>query len=212
MGRDMTLDLTRHGILAASAASLVSTVALKATPAAAAASGHALLDKVLEAHGGLDAWKGGKQLDVGLTAKGPLFHLKHQPAGLKDVSLSIDPRSGSVAFSPFPAAGSRDFYTPQRAWIEDDTGKVVEERSDFFHRLHSQTPTDPWDPLDELAFAGEVTFEYLTLPYLLAEPDVKIEEIDPYTEYGTAWRRLRAIFPARIPDHSSEQIFYIDET
>lgn len=207
----MTIDLTRRGILAASAASLISTAALRVTRASAASSGDTLLDKVLQAHGGLDAWKSVKRLDVKFTAKGPLFHLKHQPAGLHDVTLRIDPHSPRVEISPFPKAGSRGVYTPLRAWIEDETGKIVGERADFFHRLHSQAPTDPWDTLDELAFAGEAIFEYPTLPYLLAEPDVKVEEIEPHTEYGTPWRRLRAIFPVRIPVHSAEQIFYFDE-
>ena len=207
----MTIDLTRRGILAASAASLISTAALRATSAPAASSGGALLDKVLQAHGGLDAWKSVKWLDVKLTAKGALFQLKHQPAGLQDVTLRVAPHSPRVEIWPFPKPGSRGGYTPQRIWIEDETGKIVGERTDFFHRLHSQAPTDPWDALDELAFAGEATWEYLTLPYLLAEPDVKVEEIEPHTEYGEPWRRLRAIFPARIPVHSAEQIFYFDE-
>jgi hypothetical protein len=47
---------------------------------------------------------------------------------------------------------------------------AVGEWTDSVHPLHSQAPTDPWDTLDELAFAGEAIFEYLTLPHLLAEP------------------------------------------
>jgi hypothetical protein len=207
----MTIDLTRRGILAAGAASLISTAASRVTPASAASSGDTLLGKVLQAHGGLDAWKSVKRLDVKLTANGPLFQLKHQPAGLHDVTLRIDPHSPRVEISPFPKAGSRGVYTPRHVWIEDETGKIVEERTDFLHRLRSQAPTDPWDTLDELAFAGEATFEYLTLPYLLAEPGVKVEEIESHTEYGMSWRRLRAIFPARIPVHGAEQIFYFDE-
>lgn len=67
--------------------------------------------------------------------------------------------------------------------------------------------------LDELCFIGYATFEYLTLPFLLAEPDVQGEEVDPHTEYGlTPWRGLRAIFPARIPTQSTVQTFYFDTT
>ena len=127
----MTIDLTRRGILAASAASLISTAALRATPAFAASSGDTLLNKVLQAHGGLDAWKNVKQLDVKLTAKGPLFQLKHQPAGLQDVTLRIDPHSPRVEISPFPKAGSRGIYTPERVWIEHESGKTVAERADW---------------------------------------------------------------------------------
>jgi hypothetical protein len=208
---DMTIDLTRRGLLAAGAASLISTPALKGTPAFAA-SGDALLDEVLQAHGGLETWKSVNWLDLKLTAKGPVFQFKGQSAGLRDVSMRIDPHATRVEVSPFPKAGSRGIFTPQRIWIEGEAGKVLEERTDFYQRLHSLPPATPWDTLDELAFVGEAVFEYLTLPYVLAEPDVKVEEIEPFTEYGTPWRRLRATFPARIPVHSAEQTFYFDDS
>ena len=135
----MTIDLTRRGILAASAASLISTAALRATAAPAASSGGALLDKVLQAHGGLDAWKSVKWLDVKLTAKGALFQLKHQPAGLQDVTLRVAPHSPRVEIWPFPKPGSRGGYTPQRIWIEDETGKIVM----LLHRGMSVIAHDP---------------------------------------------------------------------
>jgi hypothetical protein len=84
-----------------------------------------------------------------LLQRGPLFQLKHQPGGLQDVTLRIDPHSPRVEISPFPKAGCRGVYTPQRAWIDDEAGKMVGERADAFQRLHSQAATDPWDSLDE---------------------------------------------------------------
>jgi hypothetical protein len=93
---------------------------------------------VLQAHGGLDAWKSGKRLDVKFTAKGPLFQLKHQAAGLHDVTVRAGPHSPRVEITPFPKVGSRGGYTRQRVWIEDETGKIVGGRPDFFRHLHSQ--------------------------------------------------------------------------
>jgi hypothetical protein len=204
-------NLTRRGILTAGAASLILPAVLRAAPSNSTTDGSALLQKVLQAHGGLAAWRSAKQLEVKLSAKGPLFQLKKQPAGLKDVTLLIDPHSPRVEISPFPETGHRGVYTPERVWIEDETGKVLEERKDFFHRLHAQQPIDPWDTLDCLAFVGYANWEYITVPFVLAEPDVSIREIEPHMEYGKPWRRLRATFPDRIPVHSAEQTFYFDE-
>jgi hypothetical protein len=58
---------------------------LSVTPASAVSSDGTLLDNVLQAHGGLDAWRSVKRLDAKFSARGPLFQLKHQPAGLRDV-------------------------------------------------------------------------------------------------------------------------------
>jgi hypothetical protein len=68
----MTLDLTRREVLAASAASLLATAPWGTTQATATASNSTLLDSVLRAHGGLEAWKRVKQLNVKLNAKGPV--------------------------------------------------------------------------------------------------------------------------------------------
>ncbi|MBJ9679011.1 hypothetical protein [Burkholderia gladioli] len=212
----MTIDLTRRGILAAGAATLIAPVALPATPARAAtasASRSSLLDNVLQAHGGLAAWQTVKRIEAQIVAGGPVFQLKQSPVNLQNVTLRADPRAVSVEVSPYPKPGYRGIYTPQRVWIEDDNGRVVAQRSGVFQVLQSQAPTDPWDTLDELCFIGYATFEYLTLPFLLAEPDVQVQEVAPHTEYGsTPWRALRAVFPVRIPTHSTVQTFYFDDT
>jgi len=74
----MTTGLIRRGISAAGAATLISTGSLRVTPFSAVSSYGALLDNVLHAHGGLDAWRSVKRLDA-------QFQLKHQPVGLWDV-------------------------------------------------------------------------------------------------------------------------------
>jgi len=210
----MTIDLTRRGILAAGAASLIPTIAFHAGPAHAASSSRAsLLDSVLQAHGGVAAWKSVKRIEAQIIAGGPVFQLKQSPVSLQNVALRADPNAVSVEVSPYPKAGYRGVYTPQRVWIEDERGRVVAERTGVFQILQAQAPTDPWDTLDELCFIGYATFEYLTLPFLLAEPDVQVEEIAPHIEYGSSpWRGLRVIFPARIPTHSTVQTFYFDDT
>lgn len=210
----MTIDFTRRGILAAGAASLISPVALHSTLARAALSSRStLLDSVIQAHGGLALWKTVKRIEAQIIAGGPVFQLKQAPVNLQNVTLRADPKAVSVEVAPYPKAGYRGVYTPQRVWIEDEGGRVVAERTGVFQVLQAQAPTDPWDMLDELCFIGYATFEYLTLPFLLAEPDVQVEEVGPHTEYGsTPWHGLRAIFPARIPTHSTVQTFYFDET
>jgi hypothetical protein len=70
----------------------------------------------------------------------------------------------------------------------------------------------PWSDAQVAYFAGYTMWTYLTSPFILARPGVLTEEIDPWTENGQTWRRLRVTFPADIATHSTVQTFYIDGT
>jgi hypothetical protein len=170
-----------------------------------------LLQKVLDAHGGLETWRKVTSLDLSVSLKGGLFALKGYPDGMPNVVMHVDTRKPGLQISPYPGPGRRGHYTPERVWIEDIQGKVIEERADFHKRIHAQKPADPWDQLDRLGFVSYAMWEYLTVPFVLADPDVVVEEITPYREYGEPWRALRVVFPERIPTHSREQFFYFDE-
>ena len=67
------------------------------------------------------------------------------------------------------------------------------------------------DDLHLVFFCGFSIWNYLTTPFLLARPDVTVEELSPWTENDQTWRRLRAFFPPDIVTSSPEQIFYFDE-
>jgi hypothetical protein len=41
---------------------------------------------------------------------------------------------------------------------------------------------------------------------------VVAEEIEPWTERGESWRRLRVAFPPEIATHSTIQTFYFDDS
>ena len=67
------------------------------------------------------------------------------------------------------------------------------------------------DDLHLVFFCGFSIWNYLTTPFLLARPDVTVEELSPWKENDQTWRRLRALFPPDIVTSSPEQIFYFDE-
>ncbi len=60
-------------------------------------------------------------------------------------------------------------------------------------------------------FCGVAVWSYLTTPFLLARPDVLVEELPPWQENNELWRRLRARFPPHLVTNAPEQIFYFDE-
>lgn len=89
---------------------------------------------------------------------------------------------------------------------------IVEERNQPRAAFMGHTRETKWDQLHRLYFASYALWNYLAAPFLLAEPGVETTEIEPHIENGENWRRLHAKFPASIPTHSSEQIFYFDST
>ncbi|MGY3587591.1 hypothetical protein ACVIGB_003357 [Bradyrhizobium sp. USDA 4341] len=64
----------------------------------------------------------------------------------------------------------------------------------------------PWDRLHAGYFCSYVLWTYLSSPFLYTEEGFETEEIDPWTEDGETWRRLKITFPPSIASHSRVQI------
>ena len=143
-----------------------------------------LLDRVVEAHGGLERWHEVRYLDVRLTVSGGLFQIKGQPEGLHDVLMRIETQRPAVTFAPFGRPDCRGHFTPTRVWIEDREGRVVEERTDPRASFAGHVLTTPWDRLHLLYFAGYANWNYFTAPFLLTQSGVDIQEIGPHEENG----------------------------
>jgi hypothetical protein len=173
---------------------------------------NALLQQVLEAHGGLDRWKRLARVDATIVSGGGFFALKGilQDAEPRQMTAWLHEERSSVM--PFGAPDQRSMFTPDRIAVEKLDGTVLAERyvpKDSFagHQMHT-----PWDPLHRAYFNGEALWTYLTSPFLLAMDGVWVEEIAPWEEGDARWRVLRARFPGSIDTHSLSQDFYFDES
>jgi hypothetical protein len=169
-----------------------------------------LLDAVLEAHGGLDRWRGFERVEARIVSGGGFFALKGvvQDAEPRTMTAWLHEERSSVM--PYGAVGQRSMFTPGRIAVETLKGEVLAERlapRDSFagHQMHT-----PWDPLHRAYFNGEALWTYLTTPFLLAADGVVVEEVAPWAEGSETWRVLRAWFPGAIETHSQVQDFYFD--
>ncbi len=81
-----------------------------------------LLEKVLDAHGGLDNWRRVNAVDFRLTFRGAALAIKQQPmvCGMS-LSRSIH-AAGETLITPFPAPGSRGIFGDGRVTFETDAG------------------------------------------------------------------------------------------
>ncbi|WP_271896024.1 hypothetical protein [Candidatus Phyllobacterium onerii] len=169
---------------------------------------NSLLNEVLTAHGGLKRWNEFNSVEATIVTGGTLWGMKGlvQDPAPRRMTVSLHDVHASVR--PFGGPNQRTYFTPNRIAIETDDCNVVAERQDPRASFEGHGRTTPWDPLQRAYFNGYALWTYLTTPFLLNLPGVKLEEMRPWVEGDQVWRVLRATFPSHIPTHSTVQDFY----
>ena len=175
-----------------------------------------LLDLAVKGHGGLERWRQIQSLDVRLSLTGGLYKLKGFPEGVANVSMKVDTQRPAVTITPYAQPDGRGFFTPDRVWIEDGAGKVVQERHHPRDSFVGHVLQTPWDQLHRLYFTSYAMWNYLTTPFLFTQPGFECGELGAHQENGETWRTLRVKFPQDIPTHNNfqpggEQTFYFNE-
>ncbi len=170
-----------------------------------------LLETVIEAHGGIDRWNEIQEITAKIISSGALFILKGQADAADTSEAYVRAHSPYTERRPFKKVGQYSVFEPQKVAIKTDDGAVVAERERpraafAGHALHT-----PWDDLHLTYFRGYAIWEYLTTPFLFKMPGFQSEEIDEWKEEGETWRRLKVTFPASVPSHCTEQLFYFDQ-
>lgn len=160
----------------------------------------ALLERVIEAHGGRDAWHGRAGFEVALDVGGAAWpmRMRRAPGRLRGRVRTAEP---AVELVDFPEQGMVGIFEPDRVRIEAGA-KVVADRHDpraAFKRVRQHVR---WDDLDFLYFSGYALWNYLAFPFMLERAGIEVEE--------RPGRVLAARFPAEFPTHSPEQLFYLD--
>ena len=164
-----------------------------------------LLDLALQAHGGLERWSGVQSLDVHVSLTGGLYLIKGYPEGVPNVTMRIDARRPAVIISPYARPDHRGYFTPDRVWIEDRAGRVIDEREHPRDSFAGHVLETPWDQLHRLYFTSYAMWNYLTTPFLFTQPGFKQKENEPHQENDETWRCLHVRFPPDIPTHNNFQ-------
>lgn len=170
-----------------------------------------LLNLAVKAHGGFERWSEVQDLQAKVTLTGGLWQVKGRPNGLPGVVMRMDTKRPALSVTPFPKPGAVGHFTPDRVWIEDGDRKLVGELKNPRDSFAGHVLTTKWNELQELYFTGYAFWNYFTTPFLLTQPGVEIEELEPHKESGETWRRLRATFPHAIPTHCAQQTFYFND-
>src|ERR1700731_2715462 len=157
-----------------------------------------LLARIIDAHGGMDRWKGFEKVHATIVSGGGLFPLKNvtQDPNPRRMTVWLHEERSSVL--PYGAPDQRTMFAPDRIAIEKLDGTLVAERYAPKESLAGHQVPTPWDPLLRAYVNGEAMCTYLTTPFLLAMDGVQVEETEPWREGAKRWRVLRAYFPGSI--------------
>lgn len=166
--------------------------------------------EVLEAHGGLKRFQSYSFLSARLHQFGILWDLKGKPDVLTHANVRVNLKEEEVSHWPFHPTQNRSRFTPGEVTIETPNGDVVERLAQPRASFAGFAMETHWSDPQLAYFAGYTMWTYLTAPFILMQPGVVAEEIEPWTEKGETWRRLRVSFPQAIATHSKEQTFYVD--
>jgi hypothetical protein len=171
----------------------------------------ALLDDVIEAHGGLAARKVFERVEAMVVSTGGLFPLKGLPTDATRRRMTVWLHEQRASVSPFGAPDQRTSFTADRIAVEKTDGAVVAESRDLPSLFVGHGLSTPWGPLHRAYFNGYAMWLYLNSPFLLAMEGVDVRELNPWQEGEEEWRVLRAYFPGNMVTHSRQQEFYFDK-
>ena len=163
-----------------------------------------LLDLALAAHGGLSRWQDLTQLRVECSVGGTTWP---SDGVLAQTVATVDTRAQRTCYEPFGQSGRRALYTPGRVEIQDTGGTVLSRLDHPRQAFIGHEKASSWGPLHKAYFAGYAMWNYVNLPFLLAQEGFLTEEVEPWIENGQTWRRLRVEFPDRITTHCRVQTF-----
>lgn len=170
-----------------------------------------LLEFAIDAHGGWERWEKLNKLAARASVGGGLWPLKGKDGILDHVQVEVDLHRQRTIFSPFIEPGKKAVYEPNRVAVELDDESVLESRKNPRAAFAAHTRETKWDNLHLIYFSGYAMWTYLTTPFVLRMPGFESEEIEPWREGGDEWRRLKVMFAADVPTHSTEQTFYFNK-
>jgi hypothetical protein len=164
-----------------------------------------LLQKAIDAHGGLKRWNEISKVTVAASLTGAIWFVKSQGDYLRNVVMTVDTTKERLV-TDFPGQDKRFIFEPNRLVMEKRDGTPIETRDNPEKSFEGQLRKTPWDDLHVAYFQGEALWTYLNTPFLYTQSGFVAEEIASIGVDGETWRRLKITFPDHIKSHSRVQI------
>jgi hypothetical protein len=137
-----------------------------------------LLQKALDAHGGLDRWRTYQMVNATIVSGGQLWDLKKVAQDPSPREMRVATQREWASVSPYGSADQETDFTPERIAIQKRDGTIVSERFRPAEHAEGKAIDTAWDALDRAYFNGYALWTYLTTPFLFALAGFASEEIN----------------------------------
>jgi hypothetical protein len=169
-----------------------------------------LLENALRASGGLDLWRLTRRFTVHMSISGTLCSAKCSTARLKELVVEGNTHVQELEMTGFARADARALYRHDWVALEGHDTRRIMQRTASPEEFRRGLQAANWDELQLAHYCGYLIWNYMTTPFILADPDFKTKELRRSGAPGERFRRLQAVFPARVVTHTPMQTFHFD--
>ena len=169
-----------------------------------------VLENALRASGGLDLWRLTRRFIVHMSITGDLCKTKCSNAMLKKLVVEGSTHVQELEMTGFARADIRAVY--RRDWVAlegPDTHRVI-KRAASPEEFRRGLQTVNWDELQLAHYCGYLIWNYMAVPFILADPDFETKVLRRNVAPGESLRRLQVVFPGRVVTHAPIQTFHFD--
>ena len=172
---------------------------------------NAIIEEIINAHGGKAIWDSIDWIAADISARGFLFKAKHIPV-LQHVLVRASAKRPHFIFNNFPEMGQTgELIGNEEVRILGSNGKVLRSRSTPRAAFKGFRRILWWDYLDFIYFGGYATWNYLVTPFIFLRKGFSFENLGYLPQTDRNLLCFRITFPDDIPTHSRIQTFYFDE-
>lgn len=169
-----------------------------------------VLQNALRASGGLDLWRLTRRFTAHMSLSGVICVSRCSTANLKELVVEGSTHRQELEITGFSHPYVRALYRHDCVALEVQDGRRIMERQgapeEFRRGLQSRT----WDELQLAHYCGYLIWNYMVMPFILADSDFEIKEYRRGSVRGERLRRLEVTFPARVVTHAATQTFYFE--
>ena len=171
-----------------------------------------LIQRICEAHGGLERWKLVESIELQLDIFGPILITKFKSPWLSNITANVFTDKPYVSIHNFPEEGHTGIFDGFQVYIYNGNDKIYCERNYSNPEQLKIKPRLHWDHMDLIYFLGHALWGYSCSPYLLTDQSFDIEQGKDIKNFnGNVLNTLHVHYPSHIPTRSKEQVFYFNQ-
>lgn len=170
-----------------------------------------LINRICNAHGGLNRWEMVESIQMQLDIFGPILITKFKSPWLSNITANIFTAKPYVSLHNFPEAGQTGIFDGFDAYIFNANDNIICERNYDQNNTLKNKARLHWDHLDMIYYLGFSLWNYNCSPYIFKDKGFECHQGEDLIHYdGSILSSLHVRYPGHIPTHCQQQVFYFD--